>query len=266
MRNAREFRAEAWHALTGKYWWAVLAALIAGVLGGAASVPELTFQFDISDANWVIQRASELDFSSIISAYAFPVFSYGTVLNLAVFIIGGAMELGFDRYMVGVYSSEPQDLSKLFSRFDIFGQALLLRLLIWLRVFAWSLLLVIPGIIAGYRYALAPYILAEHPELTPTEAIEESKKLMMGNKWRLFCMQFSFIGWYLLAGLTAGVGACFLTPYTKAADAAFYLERTGRLPIGGGQTPPSGNADGDRPAGEYHWSSEQPQADSVERI
>ena len=82
-----------------------------------------------------------------------------------------------------------------------------------------------------YCKYLAEYLgrLAENPNLTAEEAIEQSKALMNGYKRRLFCLQFSFIGWYLLAACTGGVGWFFLAPYTKAADTAFYLERTGRL-------------------------------------
>ena len=78
---------------------------------------------------------------------------------------------------------------------------------------------------------MAPYLLAEHPELTASEAIEQSKRMMAGNKGRLFCLQLSFIGWFLLAALTWGVGFFFLAPYTKAAETAFYLDLTGRSPL-----------------------------------
>ena len=60
------------------------------------------------------------------------------------------------------------------------------------------------------------------------EAIGRSKELMMGNKWRLFCLQLSFIGWNLLCVLTLGIGYLWLTPYQNAAETAFYLEVTGR--------------------------------------
>ena len=86
------------------------------------------------------------------------------------------------------------------------------------------LLLIVPGIIAVYRYALAPYLMAEDPEMGAMEAIEKSKELMKGNKWRLFCLQFSFIGWMLLSSLTFGLGNLALRPYQEAAYAAFYRE------------------------------------------
>ena len=93
-----------------------------------------------------------------------------------------------------------------------------------LYTFLWMLLLVIPGIIAAFNYAMVPYVLAENPELTASEALARSKALMRGNRWRLFCLGFSFIGWGLLAGLTLGIGNLFLVPYQQAATAAFYRD------------------------------------------
>ena len=66
------------------------------------------------------------------------------------------------------------------------------------------------------------YILKEHPEMTATEAITESRRIMLGNKWRLFCLDFSFIGWYLLSCLTFGILLIWVLPYHEAAHAAFY--------------------------------------------
>ena len=66
-------------------------------------------------------------------------------------------------------------------------------------------------------------ILAEYPEISAIDALRNSASLMRGNKWRLFCLQISFIGWVLLAGCcTCGIGVMFLTPYMSAANAAFY--------------------------------------------
>ena len=94
-------------------------------------------------------------------------------------------------------------------------------------IFLWTLLLIIPGIMASYSYAMTGYILAEHPELTAGEAIAQSKAMMAGNRWRLFCLQFSFIGWDILCALTLGIGNLALRPYEMAAIAAFYREISG---------------------------------------
>ena len=106
-----------------------------------------------------------------------------------------------------------------------------MNLLRGIYVFLWSLLFVIPGIIATYRYAMASYILAEHPELPVNEAITRSKEMMQGNKFRLFCLIFSFIGWDFLCVLTFGIGNLWLTPYKKAAMADFYREVSGTRAI-----------------------------------
>ena len=115
----------------------------------------------------------------------------------------------------------------LFSGFDRFGAGFCVQFLRGLFTFLWSLLFVIPGIIASYRYAMAAYILTEHPEMTASEAIEASKQMMAGNKWRLFCMEFSFIGWDILCLFTFGIGFLVLSPYKEAAYAAFYREVSG---------------------------------------
>ena len=60
--------------------------------------------------------------------------------------------------------------------------------------------------------------------MTASQAIQRSKELMRGNRWRLFCLQFSFIGWMLLSSLTFGLGNLALRPYQEAAYAAFYRE------------------------------------------
>lgn len=87
-----------------------------------------------------------------------------------------------------------------------------------------ALLLVVPGIIMGYTYGMTDYILAEYPEMEPGEVLRTSKAMMTGNRWRLFCLQFSFIGWSLLCSLTFGLGNLALRPYREAAYAAFYRE------------------------------------------
>ena len=71
-------------------------------------------------------------------------------------------------------------------------------------------------------------ILAENPELSAVAAMKKSRLMMKGNKWALFCLSLSFFGWIILAGALPG-GYLLLAPYMEAADAAFYLDRTGRL-------------------------------------
>ena len=242
MRSAKEFRDTAWNTLRGKYWWAVLAALIAVVLGGAAGQNPLGFRYD-PNLSHVPEQMRELFqghfqpeiFTTVIRPFAgiaAVIGSFAFVYGVGLFIVGSAVELGYDRFFISLYESkDAPKIETLFSRFSIFGNALLLRVLMAVKILLWSLLLVVPGIIAAYRYAMAPYLLAEQPELTPSEAIERSKQMMAGNKGRMFGLHLSFIGWFLLAALTWGIGFLFLAPYVKAAETAFYLELSGRLPL-----------------------------------
>ena len=99
-------------------------------------------------------------------------------------------------------------------------------------IFLWTLLLIIPGIIKSYSYALTPYILVEHPEMSANEAIEESMRLMDGHKFDLFYLQLSFIGWAILSILSLGLGVFWLIPYQMTAQAAFYRDiKKGAMPL-----------------------------------
>ena len=107
------------------------------------------------------------------------------------------------------------------------GGNIILGLLSTLFVFLWSLLFIIPGIVKAYSYSMAYFIKVDHPEYTPTQALDESKRIMDGNKMKLFMLDLSFIGWLILGSLTFGIGTLWVTPYMKAAHAEFYRDIIG---------------------------------------
>ena len=76
---------------------------------------------------------------------------------------------------------------------------------------------------------MSNFIMAENPEMSAKEAMEVSMEMMRGNKWRLFCLELSFIGWGILCLFTLGIGYLWLNPYINASLAAFYddVSRTG---------------------------------------
>ena len=90
---------------------------------------------------------------------------------------------------------------------------------------------IIPGLIAAYRYAMADYALCENSEMGVRDALRESSRMMKGNKWKLFCLELSFIGWRILSIFTFGVGQLFLAPYVGQAVAAFYHHVSGRAAV-----------------------------------
>lgn len=104
-----------------------------------------------------------------------------------------------------------------------YPKVVLTMLLRGVYVFLWSLLLIIPGIIKSYSYRMVPYILADNPSIGYNRAIELSSNMTRGEKWNIFVLDLSFIGWYLLGLLALGIGILFVNPYYDATNAELYL-------------------------------------------
>lgn len=154
-------------------------------------------------------------------------FSVAGILGLIQFIIGGTIQLGYAQYLLKQHDKQDFQLNDLFSQFDRFGQGFAQAFLRGLYILLWSLLFIIPGIIKALAYAMTPFIMAEHPEMTASEAITASKEMMDGHKGELFWLELTFIGWGILCALTLGIGNLFLNPYMNASYAAFYRSISG---------------------------------------
>lgn len=239
MKYASDFRQIARDALGGKWAMAVIAGLIASLLGAIASNgPEVTLNISDNGANVVFEFADQQIYTSsggwmpeldaLIIGGAMYIVLAAIVMAVVFFILGSIIEIGYSRFNLDLIDRQKEpELGTLFGYFAHWKTTVMANLLKTVYVFLWSLLFIIPGIIASYSYAMTGYILAEHPEMVPSEALERSKEMMSGNRWRLFCLQFSFIGWSILCSLTLGIGNLWLTPYKQAATAAFYREVSG---------------------------------------
>ncbi len=106
-----------------------------------------------------------------------------------------------------------------------------------LYVGLWSLLFIIPGIIESYNLMLVPYIISDNPNIGTKEALQLSRNIMRGYKWKAFVLYWTFIGWILLCLLTCGLGYLFLTPYIQATKAQFYISMRERAIAEGMATP-----------------------------
>ncbi|WP_435169063.1 DUF975 family protein [Paenibacillus glycanilyticus] len=148
--------------------------------------------------------------------------------NVISFLISGAISLGLISFYLGIARKEDPPVSEVFSGFAQFIKAFCLYFMIGLFTFLWTLLFVIPGIIAAFRYSQAYFILRDNPDIGVLEAINESKQIMKGNKWRYFVLQLTFIGWAILAAIPFGLGYLWLCPYISVTQAHFYDEVTGR--------------------------------------
>ena len=137
-------------------------------------------------------------------------------------LITGPLSLGLYTCFLKLVRHEPFKFENLFDGFKRFSSSVIAQLLITIFVLLWSLLLLIPGIIAAYGYSMVFFILSDNPEISAMEALKASKEMMKGFKWRLFCLHLSFIGWALLGILTLGIGYLWLTPYVYGSTANFY--------------------------------------------
>ena len=252
MKVSADYRMLALDALRGKWKTAVLTGIAASALGativsGSSSVTSNSNQYD----SFRFETFSQPDGGRLLA-----VLLVGIVLwAIFTLIVGGAVRLGYARFNLNLADGKDTAFSDLFSQKNRLWDGFCMKFLQGLYIALWSLLLVIPGIVKTYSYAMTPYIMAEHPSLTANEAITESRRIMDGNKWRLFCLDFSFIGWELLAALPmyAGyflflnnfsgseamaisivllltiplsIGFFFVRPYEEAAWATFYRDIT----------------------------------------
>lgn len=143
---------------------------------------------------------------------------------LGALILTGPLSFGLSLVYLNIYKGKQEDVATLLQGFNRFGETFLLYLKKTLFVFLWSLLLIIPGIVKALSYSMSYFLMAEHPEMDSSDALKESERLMDGHKGRLFCLNLSFIGWYLLSILTFGLLLIYVQPYRFAATVAFYKE------------------------------------------
>lgn len=137
-------------------------------------------------------------------------------------LLQGALLVGFCSFFLVIVQDNETRLECLFTGFKRFWTALGAYFVSTLFIMLWSLLFLIPGIIAVFRYAMVYFILADDPSAGPIEAIRRSKEMMKGNKWKFFCLQWRFFGWALLCLFTCGVGHLWLIPYMQTTMAQFY--------------------------------------------
>ena len=147
----------------------------------------------------------------------------GACFLLMVFVVNPLI-VGYDNAMRLFYERGEQDI--LNNMFKIattnYLHKVLGMFLMDLKVLLWTLLLIIPGIIMTFAYAMTPYILEEHPEIGAWDASTRSREMMKGHKFDLFWLYLSFIGWVILGILTFGIGYFWLSPYVSCSEIGFY--------------------------------------------
>ena len=215
--RAKDLRAQARAALQGKWGIAVTVGFVATLLNGG---------FSVSNSGSA-GAEGYLDFAG--HDFWIIALTIAVASLLLALVIGGAVQMGWAHFNTKLIKGQEVRFGDLFSQFHRLWTCICMYFVMGFFILLWSLLFIIPGIIAAYRYAMVPYLMAEFPDLGVMDAMQESKRLMQGNKWRLFCLELSFFGWMLLAAVTV-IGSLWVTPYIQAAVAAFYMDVTGRGP------------------------------------
>lgn len=150
--------------------------------------------------------------------------SIALILMILRVLLGYILEVGSQKYFIKASEGEVNMGFLGFGfRSENYLDILVTMFLRSLYTFLWTLLLIIPGIIKYYSYRMVPYILADNPNIGHSRAIELSKQMTDGEKFDIFVLDLSFIGWYILGALALGVGVLFVNPYNDATNAELYL-------------------------------------------
>ena len=187
-------------------------------------------QGNIFSTNWLTLLA-------FVAVTSLALGAASSVFGLAMLFLAGAAEMGLAAVCL-LLVRQPQrkmEVNTVFHAFkdDHYVRSLVIYLLSGLYVFLWSLLFWIPGIVKGCAYSMAYYVSLDKPEMSGSDCITTSERLMEGYKWQLFCLELSFLGWFIVSFLTLGIGFLFVEPYYRLAKANFY-ESIIRVPTGGG--------------------------------
>lgn len=153
----------------------------------------------------------------------------GSLIAFALSLMSTVLAYGFSFYALKVSRNEQASFGELFDGFGLFFKVIFLNIVSGIFVFLWSLLLIIPGIVAAYRYSMAFFVLMDDPDLPIMECIRRSKALTKGRKGSLFVLDLSFIGWRLLS-LIPFVGV-FVQPYCEITKANYYNVFCGYVPM-----------------------------------
>lgn len=210
MKTNQEYKNAALSRIQGNWSPLVIASiiyvLVIAAICGASSLPALFNPASI---------ATELG-------------STGATFLLAIFL-ASPLELGFANAMRVFFESNDLDCTNNMVRFSTtnYLHKVLGMFFMGLKVCLWTMLFFIPGIVMSFAYAMTPYILEENPELSAWEASTRSREMMKGHKFDLFYLYLSFIGWFILCLLTAGIGFIWLCPYFKSTEVAFYEDLKG---------------------------------------
>ena len=243
MWTRSELKTAAKEILKGNYWMCVIAAFIYGIVHGAAnsgggrglgrSIGQLSSE---SSAEGISQADLNILMFIVMILFliALVIMLVSLVLNVFVFM---PLEVGCHRFFINCRDgSAIMDMIIFAFREgkDTYFNVVKIMFLMKLKIFLWTLLFIIPGIIKSYEYCMIPYIVAKDPNIDCDTAFEMSRNMTDGHKWNIFVLGLSFIGWILLCIPTLFLLHLFyVSPYIRLTMAELYHTLAAQNPYGG---------------------------------
>jgi len=228
-------------------WVFVAAAAVLLVLGGGYG--GITYSNNLNNINTIntlntqnsgLSTQQVEDLNQLVDEFKPAATAAAAVLSLIVSLVAlvlilcvGILEVGFSHMALIASAGGTPKFGDFFTPFKRFGRWLGFILMMGLRVLLWSLLFIIPGIIAAFRYSQAAYLMLENPNLGINESLKRSGELMRGYKARLFVLGLSFIPWWLLSAVTFGLAELYVTPYVELTHVQFYYDLRRERPLEG---------------------------------
>jgi len=210
-----ELKTRAKGDLSGSYWYPFLVSLLIVLFGGS---PHWGGGGSAGGTNGV----GSDEFSLLMGILIILV----VIIAIAIRVfLGYAIEVGGRKFFIHLPEGK-RDLGYIGYAFqhNRYYDIVVTMLLRGIYLLLWTLLLIIPGIIKMYAYRMVPYILADNPNIGHTRAIDLSNQMTMGEKFDIFVLDLSFLGWYLLGALALGIGVLFVQPYYDATNAELYFK------------------------------------------
>ncbi|MDR6553240.1 DUF975 family protein [Paenibacillus qinlingensis] len=226
--SRKELKSRAKLVLRTSYWKAFLVSLLLAIIGGG-----------IPSCNWNSNSGSSVNLSGMRADFGDISDGVGALILIIIILVAivvGLTVAAFNIFVIAPFKVNTQQYFKQASQGDVnmnyllyaFGKGKYIgtvAAMFWsaLLNFLWYLLLIIPGIVKSYAYSLVPYILGDNPTIGRKRAVQLSNQMTRGFKWRMFVLDLSFIGWFLLGVLALGVGVLFVLPYYNTTKAELYL-------------------------------------------
>lgn len=224
MWTRAELKSRAKVVLKTSYWKAFLVSLIIAFVGGNGGSGGSSYSFGSGDFSDFVTRND----SRFLPVFMVTFFSIFLIILVAILcfrvFLGYPLEVGGRTYFL---RSAENNVDMNYLGYSFNGQRYMsiVKTMFFrgLFIFLWTLLLIIPGIIKSYAFSMVPYILADNPNIGYKRALQLSSQMTKGEKFDIFVLDLSFIGWYILGVLALGIGVFFVMPYENATKAELYL-------------------------------------------